>query len=281
MSTPETSSIIPEGLIYQDRAALEAKITRFIGATASKLHFVFDFDRTLTVPHHHTKEDITSWGILRDHLPLERQAQCAALFTTYRAKELDGSMTVDDAVTWWSSVLDIYTESHLDMSAVEKDFLLRASIRDGAHDLLRLNKTKGIPNAVLSAGIRDVIELWADAFDSPLSPVISTVLKLDEQRKIVGWDKDTLVHVLNKGEADHKEITSIRESRPFAIIVGDGMGDADMASGDETTLRIRVLDPRDDELMQNERKKTFTKFDALIENGSLEPITRLIERIGD
>ena len=132
MTTIESLDI-PEGLIYKDKDAVLAKLRRFMGQTAS-IHAVADFDRTLTQRRPGTNEDITSWNILRDHLPANAQDECHRLFQIARPKELAGTMTEQDAVDWWSSVLNIYSDNHLDMNAVERDFLQRASIRPGSRN---------------------------------------------------------------------------------------------------------------------------------------------------
>jgi hypothetical protein len=55
------------------------------------------------------------------------------------------------------------------------------------------------------------------------------------------------------------------------------MGDATMADGDEDVLRIRIFDYRPDEAIDVERKKTSTKFDTMIERGSMEPLVALVK----
>lgn len=251
-----------------------------MGQTA-RIHAAADFDRTLTQRREGSQEDITSWNILRDHLPPDAQAECQRLFEIARPKELAGIMTKQDAVSWWSAVLNIYAEHHLDMKEVEEDFLDRASIRTGTKQFFDLCAKLDIPTIVLSAGVKDVIDLWSRTYDISPSLTISTELILDEQRRISGWKENTLVHVLNKSEMDHPELNRIRTERPLSIIFGDSMTDADMAAGEEEVLRVRIYDPRPDEVVDinAERAKTFERFDAMIESGTLEPLVELLEVI--
>lgn len=243
------------------------------------IHVVADFDRTLTDRRPGSNEDITSWNILRDHLPPEGQQHCQELFAIARPKELAGTMTVEDAVAWWSGVLNTYAHYGIDMNAVERDFLHRATIRRGTKDFFVLSERLGIPITVLSAGVKDVIELWADHYDTHPTLTISTELILDENRKISDWKRGTLVHILNKSEVDHPELNRIRAERPLAMVFGDGIGDADMAIGEEGVLRARIYDPRPDEAndIEAERAKTFEHFDLMIENGSIDPLTELLQ----
>jgi len=275
------NNLIPEGLIAGNHESLQAKIAEFIGATASGVHFVFDFDRTLTVRDPQTHEDITTWHILREHLPEDGKKQYQDLFEKYRVLEIDGTMTELDAAEWWSSILDLFVEHKLDLAAVEQDFLDRASIRPGTAELFQLCKDNDIPTIVMSAGIRDVIEMWDKSYGVSPSLILSTALILDEAGIVIGWHRDTLIHVLNKSETNHPELESIRSTRPKAILVGDSMNDSDMAIGNTHVLRIRIFDPRPDEIgdIDKERSKTFTKFDSMIESGSLTPLLELTKLI--
>lgn len=274
-------NLVPEELIAGNYENLQAKIADFIGATASGVHFVFDFDRTLTVRNLETHEDVTTWHILREHLPEVGKKQYQDLFEKYRVLEINGTMTQSDAAEGWSSILDLFVEHRLDLAAVEQDFLDRATIRPGTAELFQLCRDNDIPTIVMSAGIRDVIEMWGRSYGVSPSLLLSTALILDEAGLVIGWHRDTLIHVLNKSETSHPELESIRNSRPKAILVGDSMNDADMASGENDVLRIRILDPRPDEVISidTERLKTFTVFDAMIESGNLTPLLELTKSI--
>ena len=109
--------------------------------------------------------------------------------------------------------------------------------------------------------------------------MLSTALVVDEEGRITGWDKKTLVHVMNKHEAGHQELAAIKAARPNALVVGDSMGDADMVDND--ALRVRVYDPRTDERADLDRVKarTFEKFDALIVGSDFSPLVRLVRMI--
>jgi HAD superfamily phosphoserine phosphatase-like hydrolase len=163
---------------------------------------------------------------------------------------------------------------------VENDFLNKASIRPGVAELFKFCAEHHIPTVILSAGIRDVIEIWCRRYKIESSLIISTALILDATGKIVGWEEDTLVHVLNKSEATHAELVAIRSERPKTFLVGDSVDDAAMASGDRDVVRVRILDPREDEVTgEKEVQRTFEKFDAFIQSGSLRPILKLVELV--
>jgi HAD superfamily phosphoserine phosphatase-like hydrolase len=268
---------IPEELVVDDLPAFTAKVADFRQAGSAGMHVIFDFDRTLTVKRPGSDDEVTTWHILQEHLPEPGRRQYQKLFKKYRALEQSGDMTSQDAITWWSSILDLFVEHSIDLSVVEDDFLNRASIRPGAADLFKLCADNGIPAVILSAGIREVIDIWCRKYNIQPSLVISTALVLDDNNKVIGWQKETLVHVLNKSEANHPELLDIRSRRPHTLVVGDGLDDAAMASGEQGIMRIRVLDPRADELDSTaEQRKTLERFDALIRSGSLQPLHELL-----
>lgn len=191
-------------------------------------------------------------------------------------------MTLEDAVEWWSTVLDSYVDVRLDMNIVEQDFMNRATIRTGAKQLFDRLLDHDIPTVILSAGVTDAIDLWSREYDIAPTLVISNDLILDADRRVIGWNKDSLVHTLNKSETDHAELNAIRRARPLSIVIGDSIHDADMADGDNDVLRIRIYDPRPDEESDIEivRAETLQRFDIMIESGSLSPIEKLINEHG-
>jgi HAD superfamily phosphoserine phosphatase-like hydrolase len=272
---------IPSGFLYSDEQSLQKKLADFKVAGASNIHFVFDFDRTLSVLHPGKKGDITSWIILKEHTSPEAKQLFKELYEKYRPKEVAGTMTEADAVDWWSKVLDSFVASRLNVLAVEKDFLDRATIRPGTTELFKASDELNIPSVILSAGFKGVIDVWNRVYNIHPTLIVSTKLEMNEDGTLVGWDRNSLVHTLNKDEADHEELATIRAERPYAIVIGDGIADADMADGDETVLRIRLLDPRPDEIIDlpTERARTFERFDALIENRSLESVVDLLKEI--
>lgn len=278
MSEPHEQATIPDGLDAADSSSLESKIADFVSAGASGLHIVFDFDRTLTVKKSGSKDEVTTWHILREHLPEDGRFRYQKLFEKYRPLEVSGNMTQHDAVIWWSSILNLFVEYGVNLTLVEEDFLDRASIRPGTAELFKLCADNNIPTVVLSAGIREVIDIWCRKYEVEPSLVISTTLVLDQNGRITGWGKGTLVHALNKSEANHPELLALRTRRPKTLLVGDSLDDAVMVPGEYDVVRIRVFDPRPDEVANgHEKQKIFGKFDVLIKSGSLHPLGELVK----
>ncbi len=279
MSEPYEPAI-PNKLEVGDPSAFEVKVADFAQVGASGMHAVFDFDRTLTTKKPGADDEVTTWHILGEHLPPEGKVEYKELFQKYRGTELRGELTTETAVEWWSASFELYIKYGINLPDVEHDFLNKASMRPGVIELFELCADHNIPTVILSAGIRDVIEIWCRRYNIEPSLIISTALIMDDAGNIAGWEKETLVHVLNKSEATHAELVNIRKDRPKTFLIGDSMDDATMASGDRDVIRVRILDPREDEVAsEQEVQRTFEKFDALIRSGSMRPFLELVELV--
>lgn len=271
---------IPDGLIYDTASDIEAKIIRFKQAGTDQLQVVLDFDRTLTEKN---KQDSVSWQLMRNHLPPQGRVEAQKVFDHYRAIEIAEELTTEDAVAWWTASMGIITKYRLDMTVVERDFLSQSTIRPGTKELFDLCTQYNIPTVILSAGVKDVIDIWCKTYDIHPTIILSTTLKLDEKNRVVGWDADSIVHTLNKKEIGHPELTRIRAERSHTILAGDSMHDYDMAEGKDAVFRIRICDVSDDENQPNTalRTQTLKVFDSMIEQGTLEPVTQLIKQIAE
>lgn len=263
---------------YQDSPALDRKIERLNAAGNAMTHLVIDFDRTLTVAKDVSVE-ATSWQVMERQMPLEGKREYVDLFNAYRHFELDGTLTTNLAEEWWSKSLSLLTKYSVNLNKVEETFLDTVELRPGAVELFSTAQKHGIPTVILSAGVKDIIDilLTQNGVTPPL--VISTELTTDVDGVVTGWHPDTVVHVLNKNEVKHDELDKIRRERPFSIVIGDSLDDANMAAGEEDVLRIRIVDPRPDEDVSTTLEKTFSKFDLAILNGSLDGVVRLIDDI--
>jgi hypothetical protein len=138
-----------------------------------------------------------------------------------------------------------------------------------------------IPTVILSAGILDVIEIWCKKYNVNPKLILSTALVVSNEGTVLGWDKSTLVHTLNKSEAKHPELEAIRSDRPNTLLIGDSLEDANMASGDKNVFRIRILDqqPSSQSSQEMQLSKSFMKFDAVISSGDLYPLLKLLNAI--
>lgn len=266
-----------QGFIPHDIETLATKISQFALDGVSKLHVVSDWDRTLTA--NGGKSDITSWEVAQRMLPPEGRKQDQLFSDYYYARELDGTLTEQDAREWWRISLGLQVEHQTnihDMQRAVREARMRP--RAGAVALFRLCNELEIPTVILSAGVKNVIEWVTEANDMHPSHILATSLKLDPDGRITGWEDSTLTHALNKNEMGHREITTVQRSRPNTILLGDDKKDPRMVNGQNRVLRFQVQDGR---LTKRDRKESQEAgYDALI-SGALFPVESLIRWINN
>lgn len=269
-----------DNLFCENKDGVREKIERIRNEGKEKLHLVLDFDRTLTPSRNEKGNETATWKLLNKRLPLEKKAVATALYEKYRPLEIAGKMTAKDAADWWSSCLNLYRGSGLRWSDLAYEVESTIPIRPGVKELFETCAEKGIPTVIISAGIRDVIELWCQKFEIKPTIILSTNLYFNNEGYVCGWDKDSLIHVLNKHDTGHKELSKIRKDHPNTILIGDSIDDAAMAAGDKNVLRCIIDDPRNDDMREpGFEEKIFEKFDLLSRQKSLLPLTEIIKSI--
>ena len=252
---------------------------RHSGARArNAIYLATDFDRTITPYANEKGEELTTWGLLSRKLPPDVLSEEVELYNKFRPLEVSGKMTDGDAFEWWSKNLDLYGRSRLKFSDLAHEVEDAIPARPGAKELFGICEKKEIPAVIVSAGIKDVIELWCRKYEVRPEVILSTKLYFDAEGYICGWDKDSLVHTLNKKEMGKKFLDAMQKRRPRAILVGDSADDAAMVDGTDNVLRF-FIDDRKDEHMRNHDfyDNVFEKFDLIIQSGSLLPIVETIE----
>lgn len=261
---------------YKDKSKISKKLSSFISGGKSKLHLVLDFDRTMTTSRNELSENVSTWELLRKHLSVESQKEYQRFYNLYRQKEVKNRLTRADAVTWWESILTLFKKENLKWSIIKSTIRKEMPARQHVRELFDACRKKNIPTIVISAGIKDVINIWCEKHEIKPTKTLSTKLLFSTDGQIKGWDKKSLIHVLNKKERGHSEVTKIRLSRPHTILVGDSIDDTHIVAGEENVLRIMVHDPRKDD-----SKKSINKFlqyfDLIITNGNLLPVAKLVD----
>ena len=266
-----------EGFFFQERKRknILRKLKFFTVSGRDKLHLLLDFDRTLTKSKNELGENVTTWEILRVHLPQEAQKEYQQFYKKYRRLETENKMAVSDAVIWWERILNLFQENELKWLDIAKDVEERMPIRPCVKELFKICEKKNIPTIIISAGIKDIIELWCQRFEIDPTLILSTNLTFSSEGYMNGWDKDSLIHVLNKKEKGHKEVEKIKSKRPNAILIGDSLDDASIIEGEENVLRIAVYGSRKDDKIK--KVKEFTeRFNLVIKDKTLCPIVEIL-----
>lgn len=268
-----------ENFYCKDKEKVTKKIDSILTSGKKKVHLVLDFDRTLTKNENKFKENVSTWEILSTHLNKKAHKEYKRLYDKYRPLEVENKMKFSDAAVWWEAILDLYKENKLKWVNILDDVEERMPIRNGVKELFNICDKKEIPTIIISAGIKDVIEMWCQRFEIKPTIVLSTNLFFNTRGFISGWDKNSLIHILNKKEKGHNEISKIRKTRPNIILIGDSLKDASMVSGSKGVLRIMVNDSRVDDSSSNGifYNNIFKKFDLIVRNKSLFPVVDIIK----
>ena len=252
----------------------------FSRAGASGVHIVSDFDLTLTTGKERGK-NMATWDVLDGLMPPSGVEAHRAIYESFRPYEIAGTLDEEMATKSWSDLFDLITSYSFSQEDIEAAFLSLVDLRPGAKELFDLCLSHEIPTVVLSAGIKDVIEVMTNYHDLRPTHILSNELIYDEKGKVYDWRRDKLVHIANKHVMVGDRILGMRETHPNIILLGDAIDDVKMASGDERVIRIRVVEPREGETYDREQALD-TSFKAgydLVTEYSLSPVIGMIDQI--
>lgn len=265
----------PAGFILSSPARVADKLHRFKTAGAHSIHYLFDFDRTLTTSRY-TGKDVTTWHILHGLLPEDGKRVSQATRNKYMALEAAGLLSKKDMPKWSAAELALHSTHGTSMKAVEQA-ARNIHLRQGTRQLFDACVAADIPTVILSAGIRDVIDIIAQ--ENHIHPTIIMSIKLvfSEDGRVIGWERGSMIHNLNKREKGNRELAKLRQTHPYTVLIGDTLEDARMVDGDENVLRIRVCDvfKEDQDNPVDYLQQSFKAgYDVVVE-GSLQPIVEL------
>ncbi|RLN94963.1 hypothetical protein BBJ28_00021670 [Nothophytophthora sp. Chile5] len=165
------------------------------------------------------------------------------------------------------------------------------TFREGFMDIFALLARENVPTLIFSAGLYDVIHavLNKEYAKTPAKTpptnvhVVSNMMRFDEDGTVVGFD-GTLIHSLNKNAS---ALTGTEfwkqcqlEKRHNILLLGDSLGDADMATGldfkEDEIVRIGFLNGRADEKLE----LYLQRFDVVLtHDASLLPVELLLHQI--
>lgn len=226
-----------------------------------KLHFVTDFDRTLTTVDLNNQTPSTSWAVFTDILGNSYTTERKKLFDIYRPVEinnsLDYSYRISQMETWWRKHLDLLIKYNVDKNIL-KNTVLSTSLkfREDLSDLFTFIDKNNIPCLIFSAGIGDLITKLLNSRSISLSDnihIISNFFTYNQTGTITGF-KGEIIHALNKNEdvIHLKKFHTLIENRPNCILFGDTLEDVHMIHGmnHKVVIKIGFLNDRTDLLEQ-------------------------------
>ncbi len=166
--------------------------------------------------------------------------------------------------------------------------------RDGAAEFLALLRQREVATQILSAGLKDVVEValqelfalppWESPTDvntgEPTSRdpirVISNGMKFHPKAGWLEGFTEPLIHMYNKSQQVVDEGKGMLVN---ALVIGDGLGDANMSEGGaslDAALKIGYLnDPTEEG-----KKKYAAAFDIVVDGTQgLGPVKAIVERV--
>ncbi|KAH8401919.1 hypothetical protein KR009_008694 [Drosophila setifemur] len=232
----------------RDPAKVERIINQFIQGGAERLQIVSDFDFTITKQRTEEGDPVpTTFAMFYacKSLPENLKEKADELQKKYRPIEIDPHMPAEEKINymieWWTKSGELasgypFDQSEIDQIASKYKHALRDRSPEFFADLHRLD----IPTLVFSAGLGNsvVSMLRLGNMMHPNVKVVSNFLQYRDGL-LVGL-QDPLIHTFNKNESVLKgsEYYDLVHSRDHVILIGDSLGDADMASGVKASSHI-------------------------------------------
>lgn len=267
-------------VVYANEADFKEKISRIRVAGDNQLHVVADFDKTLTVGHMVGRRSTSTWDsftLSPDYMAKQRE-----MYEYYRPIEIDPSIELEKKKVamkeWWNRHLDLLIDCGLTFQGIKKAVDDGAIIpRRGFSDLLELLSQRGIPLLIFSAGLGDVISEYLNrqGLITPTLHIISNFFEFDASGKAIKF-KGNPIHSFNKSENElsHEPYRKSIEERRNLILLGDTLGDANMATGlsHDTIIRIGFLNGYKEHL--DEFLKVYDL--VVVEDDGLEEVIDLL-----
>lgn len=253
----------------------------------SNLHIITDFDRTLTTGEVDGKEFKSVIALLREdnYLDQDYVIKAEELYDKYHLFVDDPTISPEERsekmTRWWQEHLDLQIEKGLTKEVIDrlcKDTKYKLQFRHGIKEFIEILKNNNVPMLVLSAGWGDVIEycLRENNLLYEGISIVSNFFNYDEFGRITGY-KEEIIHSANKGDvaiARHPHFSKIKD-RENVILLGDNLGDLDMAEGIEHKEIIKICF-----LPKNKNLEDFLGYDVIILNdGPLNFVIELLKKL--
>lgn len=270
---------------------VEAVLDKVVRGGRHKLQWVVDFDYTLTRAHKDGHPVDCSWGVMENShlLPDSYTDQTNALRSKYLVIEHDPSLSIEEKIPY---MIEWYTKANdlLKQCKVNKSFFPRmvevsnVEFRDGTDQMMKTLAGWDVPVLILSAGLGDLLVEVLKKFEvlTDNVKVVSNFLSFDHEGNVTGIDGE-MIHVFNKSESAIHDSPYFKklEHRHNVILMGDSVGDLQMANGVENVealLKIGFLNNQSEEKI----KKYEEIYDlVLVDDQTMTVPNWIIEKLAN
>ncbi len=215
--------------IVTDSKSLERKLSRFI---PENTRIVTDFDSTVTADN-----GKTSWSLFAHSwlMPEEYVKRRQALKDRYFPFEIDPDLPDlerrEKMREWWLAHLELFREFQLKLSVLKEVVGREMHIRKGMDSLFSGAGRNVLPILILSAGIRQSIEvaLRNNGMFSDSVSIAANSLVFDNEGICCWVDGEHIIHAANKDEWDASDtIKETFSNRSNILLFGDSLEDIKM-----------------------------------------------------
>lgn len=271
---------------------LKTKIQKMQESGSNNLHIVSDFDRTLTKPVVAGKKVASSYSRIRDanYLSPGFTKESSRLFDIYHPIEINPRVSLEEKKEkmqeWWEGNWNLMLEHGMHFGVVKQ--VARDSsiqLRDKADLFFKTLASKNIPLLIFSSGLGDIIKEFLKVQNLFLENVhlVANEFIFDSTGTVTGFSKP-MITVFSKNELqlNNKEYKGDIKERKNVILLGDSLGDLDMASGLDYNeiITIGFFDKFKAELKNELLEKYQTAFDVVLtDNSDFSYINNLLEKI--
>lgn len=255
-----------QNIIYRNKAEFDKKLEAIRLGGVEKLHFLADFDRTLTTAYINWKRTWSLVSVLRTE-EAQLWGECAKkdteLFNKYYPIEIDNSINIEEKkkkmIEWWTKSFNLFIEYWLSKNALREVAKTdKLALRGESNIFFNYLNYNNIPLVIISAsGIWKLsIEYFLEYRDVFLKNIyiISNDFDWDENGNALSF-KYPIIHSFNKDETlinAFPEIYQKVENRKNVILLWDSLWDHHMADwfDYDNLICIGFLNEKEDELLE-------------------------------
>lgn len=266
------------------------KLQNIIAWWPEKFHVIADFDRTLTKAFVDGKQNTSLVSVIQEqgYLWIEFTEQSKKNFDKYHPIEIDPKVSLEEkkkAMTErWKVQFELIIASWLSRDIIKKVIENEPiAFREWYEELFDMLHKNTIPLVIMSAS-----GLWYEAIYYTFEKIhklydnidiISNAFIRDEQWKAIGIT-EPVIHSFNKDEtilSDFPIYEDIKD-RKNILLLGDGIGDAQMADGFDYENIIKIWFLNND--TPDNREKFSETFDLIIlDDGDMEEVNKIIKKL--
>ena len=160
-------------------------------------------------------------------------------------------------IEWWQKSFDLVVSTGITRENLIE--IVRHStthLKDGCLWFFYTLERCDVPLLIFSAGLGDMIQEWLiqDCGNFKNIKIVSNFMSFCEKTKKINGFQSTMIHIFNKNESVliDTDSANLIKDRTNVILIGDSLGDIDMANGVESknnVLKIGFLNEHVEQLL--------------------------------